>query len=723
MILCQNYLRRSAVLAVSMVSLCSVLNLPFAEACIPLPEEPGGDDCEWEAPEIPTVTTNSTFQLLDSTKLEDGQPLPPDLPISSGSLGMLIENASVSSTRVGYAGFATPQTGQPATRYLDSKRTLITTVKETGENGQEHVCGTYTESIHKWIDVTSEKEFEQTKIISLINTWPGGTPTSDTSRTAGGANDPQKYTHELSSPHSVSDFLSRVSSHNPFNGSFPHSFTSVPSFSLNENKTHVNVKMMRFKWKWGSGVTTANRYAPPMIVVTFHSPDDPSTPTVDESLTGEVVKTFSWNSWATAQESPVYEINPLDIKGQVNGSYAIRTVPMDLDVVHPVTGTFGEMDEDSSDGGYVSVQRLEEGIDVTPVTLLSLDTSPEQPGIGKTRLKFNSGGRYKLYSDAARTSEVTQSTEFSGGGSQVVYIRGFQKSASRGGESVTMQVNVGGSWIDGDSVKFTVVQSEFLFQVKAFIPYAWTEGEEETPGPNGWSPMAGKVAKGDLHPGLGDRIPTAGFLNVFSTDYVIPPGPVPAGTPLDGQFKFAPFRVCQRIVLTPYSHLHSSYDLTSRRKVWTAPASDHYSKATAVNAAEATLKKGFMALSGVTTSTGKPPVTGEDYRQGARTGRIAELHIEAAGKDGAMGWLTSATDDIHWDMWVKVNAETNPLLPVVQFGGQHDSYPAYEIIVIQADGTYKPIHNVSPAPSALPGPYSLDPDNAINVGRSDTIMN
>ena len=70
---------------------------------------------------------------------------------------------------------------------------------------------------------------------------------------------------------------------------------------------------------------------------------------------------------------------------------------------------------------------------------------------------------------------------------------------------------------------------------------------------------------------------------------------------------------------------------------------------------------------------------------------------------------------------MKIDSEADPLLPTIQFGGSHDSYPAYEIIVIQSNGTYKPIHNVSPAASAYPGPSSLDDNNAINIGRSDTI--
>ena len=411
-------------------------------------------------------------------------------------------------------------------------------------------------------------------------------------------------------------------------------------------------------------------------------------------------------------------------------SIYVSLLPVDLDIVHPVTGELSDAKEDIDDGGYVSVQRLEDPADatsdVTPKTKLKIHAISGAQSTWKTRIKFSGADRFKVYRDEARTQEVvSEQTEFDATQDTTLFFHGLKKSVSRGGEQVTMQVKVGNDWIDGDSLKCTIVQSEFLIQVKAFIPYGWTEAEEEVPGPNGLSPMAGKVAKGDLHPGLGNRLPTAGFLNEYSTDKELPPGPVAPGTSTAGLFKYAPFRVCQKIILTPYKDLHPSYDVASGRKLWTAPSSDHYEKATSVDPTEITLKKGFKGLAGAPRS-GKPPVKKKDFRQGARTGKIAELHIEAGATDGAMGsilgiplhWVTA---DIHWDMWVKIDSQANPLLPSVQFGGKHDSYPAYEIIVIQSDGTYKPIHNVSPAAGAYPGPSSLDDDNAINIGRSDTI--
>jgi hypothetical protein len=292
----------------------------------------------------------------------------------------------------------------------------------------------------------------------------------------------------------------------------------------------------------------------------------------------------------------------------------------------------------------------------------------------------------------------------------------LKKSVSRGGEQVTMQVKVGNDWIDGDSVKCTIVQSEFLFQVKAFIPYGWTETEAEDLPP--LTPVRGKVAKGDLHsftfPRANGRPPSPGFVNSYSSDAETGPS--------YARFDNAPFRVCQMVIITPYEELHSKADLDGKRRHWTAPLSEHYVKSTSVHASEAALHMGFKDLSGLRSDFGKPPGNTPSYEHISRSGRISELTIEGGGKDGAMPWGTTwATDDIHWRVYLKVWCDTDPLTPKVQFGGKHDSYPAYEIIVIQSDGTFKDIHRVSPAAGLRPGPGSLDPDRALNVGRTDTI--
>jgi hypothetical protein len=101
---------------------------------------------------------------------------------------------------------------------------------------------------------------------------------------------------------------------------------------------------------------------------------------------------------------------------------------------------------------------------------------------------------------------------------------------------------------------------------------------------------------------------------------------------------------------------------------------------------------------------------------------VAEVTVEGSGKDGAMPFGTTwATADIHWKLKLKISTDTDPLKPKIEFSGQHDRYPSYEIIVIQSDATFKDVHRAPADPGDLPGPQTLDPANARTVGRSDTI--
>jgi hypothetical protein len=238
-----------------------------------------------------------------------------------------------------------------------------------------------------------------------------------------------------------------------------------------------------------------------------------------------------------------------------------------------------------------------------------------------------------------------------------------------------------------------VVQSEFLFQVKAFIPYAWTEAELIL----GVDLLHGLVAKGDKR----------GFINAYSNDA--------------NKFNDAPFRVCQTVVITPYEELHSTSDIEGERHLWTAPVSEHFDKTISVDPAEMARHYGYIDLTGARSKFGKPPSSREHYWFPQRnTSHTAQVTIEGAGVDGALP-VTGGAADIHWYLGLKVWADTDPLAPLVQFSGQHDRYPAYEIIVIQSNGTYKDIHRVLPNAGDLPGPFSLDDGNARTVDRTDQI--
>ena len=139
----------------------------------------------------------------------------------------------------------------------------------------------------------------------------------------------------------------------------------------------------------------------------------------------------------------------------------IRTYPVDLDILQPASGELQERLEDKdhdSEGGYVALKREVEGEDLAPVTRLVLRATelPDKDSFwrntfhtissnfedlfapapdwlkkdgdgGKHRLKFNSGGRYRIYQDTDRTQEVvSEDTEFPADKETTVYFEGLK---------------------------------------------------------------------------------------------------------------------------------------------------------------------------------------------------------------------------------------------------------------------------------------------------------
>ena len=170
---------------------------------------------------------------------------------------------------------------------------------------------------------------------------------------------------------------------------------------------------------------------------------------------------------------------------------------------------------------------------------------------GKHRLKFDSGGRCRIYKDADRTEEVfTEDTEFPADTDTTVYLQGLKKSDDLGGETVTLQVGLDDQWTDTDSVDFTVVQSEFPVVVRAFIPYLWSEPEQPA--------SFLDLVLGVLHTVIaeGDR------RNVLFKE----------------DSNRVSFRARQRVVITPYKDLHGSFDRIGQREANVAEISKHHVK-------------------------------------------------------------------------------------------------------------------------------------------------
>jgi hypothetical protein len=345
---------------------------------------------------------------------------------------------------------------------------------------------------------------------------------------------------------------------------------------------------------------------------------------------------------------------------------------------------------------------------VTPITKLKIHATAGAQSTWKTRVKFSGADRYKIYKDEERTEEVlSEQTEFDATQTTTLYFQGLKKSLSRGGENITVQVKVANNWVDADSVKCTVVQSEFLIQIKAFIPYEWTEGEYiPQPLPD---PVRGKVAHGD------DRNTVAQFKNSFSNKASF--------------YSVAPFRLCHEVILTPYVDLHNFHqDIEEKRQFTSAPSSDHYIKATSVDPTELALKNGYLPLMPPIDATGPPVLSPPTYRpelslyNGLRANKCA-LELTGSGRDGALGIYTDVSPAIDWDVRLEIDSSSNPLQPLFRVKGKHDLYPAYEIITLQADGTFKDTHRHMPARNELPGPASLSTAPSITFDNTGTISN
>jgi hypothetical protein len=381
----------------------------------------------------------------------------------------------------------------------------------------------------------------------------------------------------------------------------------------------------------------------------------------------------------------------------IKDTVGVTLLPVDIDVVHPASGELAESKEDKDDGGYVSIRRMFDNQDLAPVTKLVIRAISGAQSGWKTRLKFTPSDRYKIYKNTARTEEVSsEQAEFDATQDATLYFQGLKKSQSRGGEEIKMQVGINGQWSDGDSVKCTIVQSEFQIQVKAFIPYAWTDPE------SGWQTalvMGGKVAKGD----------NRGFVNAYSDR--------------THGYAAASFRVMQKVTLTPYEELHGTPDLQNERLAEPGIISEHYEKANSVDPSELHLTYGSLSPTGTPVS-GTPEIKDEDYRNSTRASKSSSITIEAGGIDGALPWYARATGNrIDWVLTFSIDVSADPLLPKVSFSGWHDRYPAYEIIVIESNGDFKDIHRHPPASGDHPGQTSLDDANAVTVGRPDTISN
>ena len=386
-----------------------------------------------------------------------------------------------------------------------------------------------------------------------------------------------------------------------------------------------------------------------------------------------------------------FELKDINSHGMIVGiaekggaTKVVALLKMDVDIIHPASGELSEAKEDINDGGYVSIKREIDEDDVAPVTQLKLHANSSLPSAAKFRLKFANGNRYKIYSDDTRQTLVqSEVTEFDVGSPTTLYFQGIGKSQSRGGEEITMQIGVGGNWYDGDSVKCTVVQSEFPVVIRAFIPYLWSEPEQPASFLDAiLGVLYTVIAEGD------DRK----SIRKIDSDEVS-------------------YRARQRVVLTPYKDLHTSFDLSAAREANVADLSKHHVKQLSVPLLDFFDKHGDRWDSNGPSlhKDGEPKFESKSYQKNSHVDKVVSVNLIGSSEDGAMPWYIpgALTPNIDWNVRVSLDAYADPLNPRISVIGTRDKFPAYEIIFQESDNDYEELYFFSPPYSRQPGITTL----------------
>ncbi|NJM54903.1 MAG: hypothetical protein HC841_02335 [Verrucomicrobiae bacterium] len=262
----------------------------------------------------------------------------------------------------------------------------------------------------------------------------------------------------------------------------------------------------------------------------------------------------------------------------------INLLPVDIDFIHPATGEMNESRE-TSEGGYIAIRKDEE----TPVTKLKLH---KLEGMASAEFKLTfSSAKIKIWKDAGRTQAVTSdSTVFPANVDTELFLEGVEKSTAAKDIEIGLKVKIGATESSAVTAKATVVQSEFPIILRAFIPYKWTQPDV--------SPTTYTIAAEGDNRGL-----------ILS----------------DGPFSSAPFRVRQKIIITPYADLTAQTDIVDERVADTAPLSRHYDKNEAVPLSERNGIHGYSLIEGINPrDSGEPdlPVRKFEFKTRASSRNI-----------------------------------------------------------------------------------------------------
>lgn len=362
----------------------------------------------------------------------------------------------------------------------------------------------------------------------------------------------------------------------------------------------------------------------------------------------------------------------LDIVGEsVAGATVLKRcnlVPVDGVVRYPTGETLKEYQEHYDDGALIALKRLDPaGKNVAPQTAIEVGPVVGSLPGWRIRFKFDSGGRYIIYKKFDEIEPVvSEVTEFDATVKNRVVLIGQNISSSRGVETITVQLGVGEQWVDVDVITATVVQSEFVVDLRVFIPYAWVDIP--------------------LHPLYGDVV-AEGDNRGFD--------PTLLGT----------FRLAHREVINPYPQFVKNAEDRLVDPVYRAAGmTKHYRNSDVVNYDSSVNHSGLVSGAPSVIAPGATPVaTGyadvSDIAAEILTSASSDVVTFANFSGSGSEPLIYPAASIDWDIDVAINI-SDPLNPLFVVDGEHDDFPAYELYI----NANHPIFPVTEAFSSLPDP-------------------
>jgi len=344
----------------------------------------------------------------------------------------------------------------------------------------------------------------------------------------------------------------------------------------------------------------------------------------------------------------------------IQDSVRVRLLPVDIDVIYPVTGELSETREQQQ-GGFVAIRR-DSGTPVTKLKLRKLESLQS----AQFKLEWQSD-KIKIWKDADRTQlVVSDQTTFAASEDTDLYLEGVKKSETQKDVEVGLKVLVGPTTSSSVPLKLTVVRAEVDVFVRTFIPYDWVRI------PHPLHQL--DVAKGD------------------NRDY----DPLLAGT----------FRTQQAAVIIPFKDLSASNVKTvtagaeslriavndtgeTRHYFWPTSLSNPPPLGILVPAHSGMQLAGSPGyLTAEALADNVVGSQGGNFLTGEGTATTENMHIDDGARSntdttvrfhgGAAEPIVIGSAEINWDFNITINI-ADPVKPRYKITGEQDGFPAYEI--------------------------------------------